>query len=297
LTVPARFLDHLTYERGHSEHTVRAYAADVQMALDFASQQGAADLETIDTAVLRRWLAQMHAQGAARATIARRVASVRTFFGWARRTGAVSNDPAARLQSPKQQRVLPTVLSSSDAQEMCDRAAERATSRDPSAVRDWALLESLYASGARIAEIISADVDDWDQERNLLHLIGKGNKERVAPLGIPAMRALEIWVKQARKVFVHSTSPPALFLGTRGGRLNERVARQIVRKLTSDESSPGISPHGMRHSMATHLLEGGADLRSVQEILGHASLATTQRYTHVMGDRLRAAYQQAHPRA
>lgn len=295
--MPSAFHEFLLYERGASPHTVRAYIADVQAALDFAAAGGARELSDLDTATLRKWLAHMHSQKAARSTIARRVASLRSFLSWAKRTGLIATDPSARLQSPKLNQHLPQVLSAPHAAEVCDRAAELAATGDALAIRNWALIEALYATGARVGEVVGADVDDFDRDNGLLHLIGKGDKERVVPLGKPALRALEAWLGEPRATTLREHSPPALFLGARGGRLDQRAARKIVHDLTAGEDGGGVSPHGMRHSMATHLLEGGADLRSVQELLGHASLATTQRYTHVMGDRLRTAYQQAHPRA
>jgi len=297
LSVPQQYIDHLAWERSHSDHTVRAYISDVQSALDFASEHGVQELEDLDTPVLRKWLAQMHASNAARSTIARRVAALRAFLSWAKRTGRISSDPAARLQSPKLNQHLPDVLTSAAATEICERAAEIASDQDPVALRNWALIETLYSSGARVGELVGADVDDLDRERKAIRLFGKGRKERIVPMGEPAIHALDGWLATGRKKLARSNSPPALFLGVRGGRLNQRAAREVINKLTTSQDSEGVSPHAMRHSMATHLLEGGADLRSVQEMLGHASLATTQRYTHVMGERLRTAYQQAHPRA
>jgi|SRR5690625_1453325 len=292
-----RFSQFILLQKGMSKHTARAYDSDLRQALEFAVNSDARDLREVDTALLRAWLASGHNQKAARSTIARRVASLRTFFGWAKRTGLMPVDPTVRLQSPKLSQPLPHVLTSQAAAQACDAAAELAAGGDAQALRDWALIETLYATGGRIGEVTGADLSDLDQASGLIHLIGKGDKERVVPLGRPALTALNKWLNEGRSRLATEKSPPALFLGTRGGRLNERAARDVVRRLTSGGEAPGVSPHGLRHSMATHLLEGGADLRSVQEILGHASLATTQRYTHVMGDRLRAAYQQAHPRA
>lgn len=292
-----QFEEFVLLERSMSRHTARAYDSDLRQMLEFAVSSGAGDLREVDTALLRAWLASHRNQSAARATIARRVACLRTFFGWAKRVGLMPVDPTVRLQSPKLSQPLPEVLTSQAAAQACDSAAELAVEGDAKALRDWALIETLYATGGRIGEVTGADIDDLDQGSGLIHLIGKGNKERVVPLGAPALTALKDWLGRGRARMATEKSPPAIFLGARGGRLNERAARDVVRRLTSGGDTPGVSPHGLRHSMATHLLEGGADLRSVQEILGHASLATTQRYTHVMGDRLRAAYQQAHPRA
>lgn len=293
----AQYSEFLALQKGMSQHTVRAYQSDISQALTYAMEDGATDLREIDTSTLRNWLAQLHAKQAARATIARRVAALRTFFSWAKRVRLLLVDPSSRLQSPKQATTLPQVVTAPDAASICDAAALAAQQGDPIAIRDWALIELLYATGARVGELVGADVDDLDLTERLLHLIGKGDKERVVPISLPAARAAQTWLESARSKLMKTDSPPALFLGARGGRLNQRTVRDVVHKLTGEGKTAGISPHGMRHSMATHLLEGGADLRSVQEMLGHASLATTQRYTHVMGDRLRTAYQQAHPRA
>ncbi len=236
-------------------------------------------------------------QGAARSTIARRAAAARAFFRWAARTGRVPTDPSLRLTAPRRATPLPDVLRADQAADMLEVAGHRAASGDPVSVRDRAMLELLYASGLRVGELAAADIDDLDLPDRLIRVRGKGDKERVVPFGAPAAAALRDWLT-ARPALATAGSGPALFLGRRGRRVDARQVRDVVNRMTGEVGdAPELSPHGLRHSAATHLLDGGADLRVVQELLGHASLATTQIYTHVSGERLRAAYRQAHPRA
>jgi integrase/recombinase XerC len=256
----------------------------------------------LDLAALRSWLAAQSRAGRSRATLARRAASARTFSAWATRAGWLAEDPGPRLLSPKPDVRVPTVLTVDEAAALLDLAAERARDGDATRVRDWALLELLYASGVRVAELVGLDVGDVDLPERLVRAMGKGGKERTVPFGIPAAQALEAWIGRARPQLVArgtgaSGQTAALFLGVRGGRLGARQARDVVHRATSLAGVRDLAPHGLRHSAATHLLAGGSDLRSVQEVLGHASLATTQRYTHVSPERLRASYAQAHPRA
>lgn len=292
------FVAHLTRERDRSEHTVRAYAGDVRSCLRWCTADGATDLDDVDLARLRAWLGTLAAGGAARSTLSRRSASVRTFFAWARRAGLVDVDPALRLASPKRQRTLPDVLTKDGASAMLDVAAVAADDADPIHVRDRAVLELLYATGIRVGELTGLDIDDVDRERRVVRVLGKGRKERMVPFGQPADQALEEWLQHGRPAVVRPDSGPALFLGRRGRRIDPRQVRTAVHTLLAHvPDAPDLGPHGLRHSAATHLLEGGADLRLVQELLGHSSLATTQIYTHVSLDRLRDSYRQAHPRA
>ena len=291
------FARHLQSERNRSEHTRRAYVGDVRSLLDFAEGSGLSGLDDLRLADLRSWLAQLADGGAARSTVARRAAAARTFLGWAEKTGRIPSDPSVRLVAPKRTRHLPSVLKQGEATAMLDVAAVRADDEDPVHVRDRAALELLYASGIRVGELVALDVDDVDHGARTVRVMGKGAKERVVPYGLPAGRALDDWLR-ARPTLVTAESGPALFLGRRGRRANARQIRTAVHELLSHlPDAPDLGPHGLRHSAATHLLEGGADLRMVQELLGHASLATTQVYTHVSVDRLRRSYQQAHPRA
>lgn len=296
-----RYREHLLFERGLSSHTVRAYLTDVTSAIEFSEEQGVDSLEALSLETLRMWLAGIQQQQISRATVARKVAALRNFTSWAQRENVITHDPGVRLKSPKAEQKLPEVLPDDHAQAICNSAAENARGGKPVDVRNWALIEMLYATGARIGELVAADIDDVDLNERVIRLMGKGATERTVPIGIPAVKAVQHWLSTGRQALMSrskTTSPtPALFVGVRGRRLDQRSARDVVYRLTSGLGKMPVSPHEVRHSMATHLLEGGADLRSVQELLGHSSLATTQRYTHVLGDRLRNAYRQAHPRA
>ena len=288
---------HLGAERGRSVHTRRAYLGDVRHLLAHLAGRGVTELADIRIGDLRAWLGDQADAGAARATIARRAAAARTFLRWAEHTGRIPSDPSVRLAAPKRRSALPGVLKQGEASQLLDLAATRADDADPIHIRDLAILELLYASGIRVGELVALDVDDVDLGQDVVRVMGKGAKERLVPFGAPAARAMSDWLT-ARGRLVGSRSGPALFLGRRGGRVDARQVRQVVHELLSYlPDAPDLGPHGLRHSAATHLLEGGADLRMVQEILGHASLATTQIYTHVSVERLRRSYEQAHPRA
>ncbi|MGA8256565.1 MAG: tyrosine recombinase XerC [Nocardioides sp.] len=296
--VLADYERHLVSERDLTPHTVRAYLGDVAGALDHASRLGISELSEIDLRTLRSWLAKQQTMGKSRTTLARRATAVRVFTAWLARTGQVPIDVGAALGSPKAHQTLPAVLRTDEARGLLDAAIELADDGSPTGLRDVAMLELLYATGIRVGELVGLDVDDVDRDRNVIRVLGKGRKERTVPFGRPAARAVEFWVRHGRPHVTIDGSGAALFLGARGGRIDQRAVRTLVhRRIAEVPGAPDIGPHGLRHSAATHLLEGGADLRSVQELLGHASLATTQRYTHVTTDRLRRAYQQAHPRA
>jgi integrase/recombinase XerC len=288
---------HLGAERGRSPHTRRAYLSDVRNLLAHAAGRGIDELDELRIADLRAWLGEQADAGAARSTIARRAAAARTFLGWAAHTGRIPADPSLRLVAPRRTSALPDVLKQTEAGELLDLAAVRADDADPIHVRDRAMLELLYASGIRVGELAGLDVDDLDLDQRVVRVLGKGAKERVVPYGEPARRALIVWLA-VRASLMTPSSGPALFLGRRGRRVDARQVRSTVHELLSHlPDAPDLGPHGLRHSAATHLLEGGADLRMVQELLGHASLATTQLYTHVSVERLRTSYEQAHPRA
>jgi integrase/recombinase XerC len=288
------FARHLALVAGRSAHTVRAYVADIVSLLDHAARMGGTGVGELDLTVLRSWLARQRTLGAARTSLSRRAAAARTFSSWARRTGLLATDPGAALASPKPHRDLPSVLRADQAAAVVDAPHEGAT---PVLLRDRVVLELLYATGMRVSELCGLDLPDVDRSRRLLRVFGKGAKERAVPYGIPAERALETWLRLGRPGLATPASGQALLLGARGGRLHPTVVRRLVTAYAQAAGVPATSPHGLRHSAATHLLEGGADLRSVQELLGHASLASTQIYTHVSVERLRSAYQQAHPRA
>jgi len=307
------FEAHLVAERARSPHTVRAYLADARDLLDFATASGVHTLDGVDLTVLRAWLAGMVSGGAARATVARRSASARALTRWLHRGGRTRADAGARLGSPRSARSLPAVLRADQAAEVMSQAAGRvnpaAVAPGPAdarpaaeeralALRDLALVEVLYATGIRVSELTGLDLDRVDDTRRVLVVIGKGDRERVVPYGLPAQTALRAWLGEGRPVLIRPTETAAVFVGRRGRRIDQRQVREVVHRLVgSVEGAPDIGPHGLRHSAATHLLDGGADLRNVQELLGHATLSTTQLYTHVSVERLRASYRQAHPRA
>jgi integrase/recombinase XerC len=294
----AAYERHLVSERDLTPHTVRAYVGDVAGLMRHATRLGHTSLSTWDVRTLRSWLANQQTLGRARTTMARRATAVRVFTAWAHRTGRAAADPGALLGTPKSHRTLPPALRVDEARALLEAAAARADDGSPTGVRDAAILELLYATGIRVGELCGLDVDDVDRDRDVVRVLGKGRKERTVPFGRPAAAALDRWLALGRPRLARPGSGPALFLGARGGRIDQRAVRTLVhRRLADVPGAPDLGPHGLRHTAATHLLEGGADLRSVQEMLGHASLATTQRYTHVTTDRLRRAYQLAHPRA
>ena len=294
----AAYERHLTAERDLAPHTVRAYLTDVRAMLEHAVLLGHQDVGTIDVRTLRSWLAKQQTLGRARTTMARRATAVRVFTGWAQRTGRSTTDAGSLLGTPKAHRTLPPALRLDEVRGLLDAAATRADDGSAVGVRDVAILELLYATGIRVGELCGLDVDDVDHERSLVRVFGKGRKERSVPFGRPAGRALDDWLSRGRPALMAPGAGAALFLGARGRRVDQRAVRTLVHARLADvPGAPDLGPHGLRHTAATHLLEGGADLRAVQELLGHASLATTQIYTHVTTDRLRAAYRQAHPRA
>jgi integrase/recombinase XerC len=311
---------YLALERARSEHTQRAYLGDVRDLLGYAHRHGVDDLAGIDLALLRSWLAALTSAGRARATVARRAAAARSFLSWSVRTGRIRVDPSARLLAPRRRAGLPTVLRADEAAALLAAAADAVTSSTgpgdgsggrsgpggletgsgphPIGLRDRAALELLYATGARVGELVGLDVDDVDLARRTARVMGKGGKERVVPFGIPAEEAVTAWLTTGRPVLAGPGSGPALLLGQRGRRADQRQIRAAVHRLAAGVPDlQDLGPHGLRHSAATHLLEGGADLRTVQELLGHATLATTQIYTHVSVERLKVTYEQAHPRA
>ena len=303
---------HLRLQRELSPHSVRAYCGDVTGLLRHLQRLGLTSLEDVSVRSLRSWLAHEQTRGQGRSTLQRRSAAARVFFAWAQQSGRITANPASSLRSPRKERSLPPTLDRADAVAMLDRArpavasppTDHGSGPDPDLrvravqLRDAALLETLYATGVRVSELCGLDLADVDLERRVLRVLGKGRKERSVPVGLPALRAVERWLAEGRPELATHTSGAAVFLGERGARIDPRVVRRVVHAaLSRVDGAPDLGPHGLRHAMATHLLEGGADLRSVQEMLGHASLATTQIYTHVTDERLRQAYAQAHPRA
>ena len=289
---------YLVGERARSPHTVRAYLSDLDSLLVHVVSEGIASPEEIELGTLRRWLGAQSEAGISRSTLARRAATARAFTAWALREELIAVDPALRLKAPKREGSLPGVLNQQQVSRLLTDLETTAAAGGPIPLRNRAMVELLYATGVRVGELAGMDIDDLDPDRRTLRVLGKGNKERTVPYGLPAAVAVDDWLRRGRPRLATGVSGPALFLGLRGKRVDQRQVRGVVEGLLEalgDTSATG--PHALRHSAATHLLDGGADLRAVQEILGHSSLATTQIYTHVSVDRLRKSYLQAHPRA
>lgn len=291
------YLRSLRSERGLSPRTTRAYASDLSLLLDFCERAGVADPKSLSLEVFRDLLWQQTQGGKAASSIARMAASFRGFTSWLDETGRGA-DSARRLKSPKAGSTLPRVVSADGMRGILDSLADRAATGDPGEQRDLAIIELLYASGIRVSECCSLDVGAVDLERRVVRVVGKGDKERVVPFGAHAARAIDRWLASGRPALEQPRSGRALFLGARGGRLDVRTVYALSREVLGAAPGGGPSgPHTFRHTAATHLLDGGADLRAVQEILGHSDLGTTQIYTHVSAERLKASYLQAHPRA
>ncbi|WP_382304166.1 tyrosine recombinase XerC [Herbiconiux sp. UC225_62] len=301
----AEYERYLLLERGYSAHTVRSYGSDLADLETFARSRGIVEVADLDLPFYRDWLWAASQRELAKSTLARRAATAKTFSAWLRRTGRIEIDAAIRLRAPKPDRTLPRVLSGDSMNGVLEVLHTAAADGDPVAIRDLAVVELLYASALRVSEVVGIDIDDLDLDRRTVRVVGKGSKERIVPFGVPAYHALTDYLSRSRRSLLERRSATAasrpsaaLFLGVRGGRLGTRSVYELVSGLL--EAVPGggpAGPHALRHTAATHLLDGGADLRAVQEMLGHASLGTTQIYTHVTVERLRASYQAAHPRA
>lgn len=285
------FTSYLTRERSLSDNTIRAYIGDLESFSSHLNALGVNDLSALNISHLRSWLANQQSKGASRTTLSRRATSIKLFTKWAHKEGLLPTDVGFNLATPKAHRILPEILDVKQADiamQSLESFAEE--SGEITAIRNLAMVEMLYASGARVSELCGLDLKDIDYDRQTIRVIGKGSKERVIPIGRPAIAALEKWLA-VRSQLANVKSGNAVFLGARGKRIDQRQVREVVYKTIE------LGPHTLRHSAATHLLEGGADLRTVQEILGHASLSTTQIYTHVSAERLHSAFKQAHPRA
>jgi len=297
------FAVYLAAERGFSAHTVRSYRSDLGQLSSFAHSRGVDEAENISLELLRDWLWQGTLAGLARSTIARRSAAVRSLTSWLAKTDRVSPDAASRLKSPRADHRLPRVLTSPQVNHVLEGLVARASTDAPEAVRDLAVIELLYASALRVSEVTGLDIASVDLERLTVRVTGKGSKERVVPFGVPAKRVIERYLAVARPILLArpiliGDVTDALFLSGRGARLGTRAVYTLVSTVLATIPGSGPSgPHALRHTAATHLLDGGADLRAVQELLGHASLGTTQIYTHVSAERLKESYRSAHPRA
>ncbi len=295
----AGYARHLASDRGFSAHTLRAYQGDLVDLARFAEMTGAEEIESIDLELLRDWLWRGSGSGLAASTLGRHAAAARGFTKWLVATGALPADPGARLKAPRPDQHLPRVLTRSQMDGIFDGLGALAATGDPVAIRDLAIVELLYASALRVSELAGLKVGDLDRARLTVRVLGKGNKERVVPYGVPAARALDEYLTRARPALLAATPDSGrMFLGARGGPITPRTVYELVAGLLRELPGSGPSgPHAFRHTAATHLLDGGADLRAVQELLGHASLSTTQIYTHVSAERLKQSYAAAHPRA
>ncbi|OFO36244.1 recombinase XerC [Corynebacterium sp. HMSC075D04] len=285
------FADYASLVLGRSPNTVKGYVSDLATLAGYADTFDAFTLEA-----LRTWLADALTAGRSRATLARRTAAARAFSTWAYRQGYIDHDAAARLKTPKVNRALPNVVRGERATELVE--ADTADDAHPAEhLRDRAMLELLYATGMRVGELTGLNLSDIDLARGLARVTGKGNKQRVVPFGREATLALNEWLEFGRSELANGKAEDAVFVGSRGGRIDQRQVRRVVERAGQRAGVSDISPHTLRHTAATHMLEGGADLRVVQEMLGHSSLQTTQIYTHVSAQRLKNVYDQAHPRA
>ena len=293
----AQYEEHLALVRNLSDNSIRGYVGDLESFLAHMEKLNVLEFQDLTIEHIRSWLANLQTTGVARSTLTRRIVSIRAFTNWAAANGWLTSDLGAKLAIPKAHRTLPEILNVDEAAQVL-KALEVKAGEEETAInlRDLAMLEVLYASGIRVSELCGLNLGDIDQSRNTLSVIGKGDRQRVVPLGIPAIKALQNYLSNGRAEFLNNKSADSVFLGTRGKRIDQRTVREVVYEAMKAVGAT-MGPHGLRHSAATHLLEGGADLRTVQEILGHASLATTQIYTHVSPERLQSAYKQAHPRA
>lgn len=292
------YLDHVSSQRTLSENTLQAYQADVFQLVGFAANEQVTEVSELDTELLRAWVWTLAEGGMAAASLRRKVSAIKKFTTWCHTHGYFAVDPGSRLRAPAGDKALPRVMGRSHMADLLELLEKRADSGDPVAIRDHAIIEVLYATGIRVSELVGLTPGSIDQGSLTLRVIGKGNKERVVPIGIPAMRALQHYLEKARPLLAEGKDRAEVFVNTRGHALGVRSVYQVVAALLADIPGSGpMGPHTLRHTAATHLLDGGADLRSVQELLGHASLGTTQIYTHVSTERLTKAYQSAHPRA
>lgn len=276
-----------------SSNTLKAYRADLNDLLTFLSDTK----QELGLEALRDWMWRQSEAGATKSTLARKTSSVKTFTAYLFQRGEIDTDPGLRLRAPKLDRTLPKVASERSLGEVFEKLKSLASDDNPSALRDLCAFELLYATGMRVSELAALDISEIDFSRKLLKVTGKGNKQRMLPYGEAAAQALDNWIRAGRKKFETDSSPNSVLLTSRGKRVGVRQLYSLVANQLAQTPTGAAGPHTLRHSAATHLLDHGADLRAVQEILGHASLATTQIYTHVSVERLRDAFEQAHPRA
>lgn len=292
-----KFIAAIANAKGYSPHTQRAYRTDLREMTAFLNQMGRTETQDIQLDDIRDWLYKVTEAGASRATVARKSAAVRAFAAWMDHHRLHPTDLGLRLRSPKAGRSLPTVVPRETMDELFETLATGVATGNPDRIFDQLVIELLYATGMRVSELVGVKIGDIDFGRNLILVTGKGDKQRMVPFGQPAGEAIERWIRFGRPVYVHEITDDSLLIGPSGKRVNVRVIYGIVAKLLGETPIGAVGPHALRHTYATHLLDGGADLRAVQELLGHSSLATTQIYTHVSVERLKQGYEGAHPRA
>jgi integrase/recombinase XerC len=291
------FADYLQAARGYSKNTVKAYETDVLDLVGWLESKNISELSDLSLDMVRDWLYQLDQKGLTKTTLARKSAAIRAFSAWLTKNHRVDIDFAQRLKSPKTGRSLPKVVSRETLSEIFEKLQSNATLENANGLRDLLSIELLYASGCRVSELVGLDLEDVDYSRNILRVMGKGAKQRMVPFGLPAREALDNWIRVGRSQIANEKSGQALLINSRGQRLGVRQVYALVASLLDGTPTGIAGPHALRHSAATHLLDGGADLRAVQELLGHSSLGTTQIYTHVSVERLKSGYQKAHPRA
>lgn len=291
------FADYLQAARGYSKHTVKAYETDVSDLVSWLAKRDKETLVDFELDLIREWLYELDQKGLTKTTLARKSAAIRSFSAWLQKTNQIEMDVAGRLKSPKTGRSLPKVVSRETLNEIFQKLQLTADVENPNGLRDLLSIELLYASGCRVSELVGLNLEDVDYSRNILRVMGKGAKQRMVPFGLPAREALDDWIRIGRPQLANDKSGQALLVNSRGQRLGVRQVYALVASLLDGTPTGVAGPHALRHSAATHLLDGGADLRAVQELLGHSSLGTTQIYTHVSVERLKAGYQKAHPRA
>ena len=294
-----KFLDYLKIEKNRSDNTIRSYQTDIELLFEFLTSRGLSSFKEIQTDFIKEWIVSLKKNNISNTTISRRISSIKVFFNFLVKNNLIEINPTLKIIAPKLNKVLPNILGQKQADQLLTQAAIYEVEEESQEVRirDYAILEVLYSTGIRVSELVGLDVEDINFSNLTLKVLGKGKKERFVPFGIPAREAIDKYLKDSRNSFNDKNSQ-ALFLGLRGKRLNVRQVRRILNKAMDQiENSKEVSPHDLRHSAATHMLEAGADLRIVQELLGHSSLATTQKYTHVTIERLREVFANAHPRA
>ena len=298
LRIAHSYLEHLERSRGLSENSLNAYRKDILQFVAFVDEQRVDNLGEVDAELARSWVWSLAESGMAGSSLRRKVSALKGFTAWLAREGHTEGDIGIRVRAPGASRSLPRVLTRHHMEEIFRSLQTHADTGDPVASRDLAIIEVLYASALRVSELVGLDLQGVDLDGRTLRVVGKGNKERIVPLGTPAATALGAYLDHARNALLEGGESSVVFLSTRGMPMGQRSVYEVVARLLADIPGVGpLGPHTLRHTAATHLLDGGADLRTVQELLGHASLGTTQIYTHVSNERLTQAYQQAHPRA